>query len=830
MIISNYLFYKPGNEGEFLSMSGLKLELDALMPKRFVDRDDLRNTITCSIEALLGNANYHEIIAIYGMGGIGKSRFLNEIKGSFVQAASMTPELIYATLELDNDNDFHSLLCIRRKIMHTCYLFDYAFALLLDRCLIEKVSDDFLNHLQTNWLTDLITLLQGAAPVPLPSLNDGINVLTELINKAIRTGTKLLYGDTIHKLEFLSDTSPKKLLSLLPTLLGCDFHRMASDKKLVVILDACNGCETWLDNLLSEAKAGLFILTSREQLRFSRTNVKPYHMQEIPAPEAKKYLESYINGERYRSVLIPQLILATECIPIYLDLAVSTYLRCEKGSSQDLINELSINNKDALVKAFLDHLSNEQQEVILVLAVVGVFDANIFEHLVSDLNLSVSKLSYHELCKISLVDGLNANCGQKTFHNIFCRNVSKIVSQEEKRRIFRSYLLFLSSRGLYMYPNEVLRIYFANILNVVMDNGFELTVQENEEILDLFFSLRDQRIELAFPNTSQGMLNNALFTFLSAVKMLHSDVAICVAALNTVRGSINLLGKHRNSYYAVQYYSMCIEGQYSRAKRNLAAICDTLAPESISDWYYGKLKIYLADCLMLTGDFREAIIHFDEYYSEVESYASIKENDIFEIQKQKGHCYRFNFLLDKALQVYLDLYNKYASSLVMRSYCLTCLCETKCFFDPQYVISHRHESLAAVRSAGQERSRAKIYYSLGISYTVTRNFPNALHCIRESIKLNGECHYPAGKLFALIAKSYYYYAKSGYVPKSLLQDIVKLSEQLEVYEYLLLPVYLMMEEEKQILRLKETYHWLDWDRTQKNYKEFINSLSRWCRQ
>lgn len=808
-----------------MSTSGLNLELDALMPKRFVDRDDLRNTISCSMEALLKDDNYHEIIAIYGMGGIGKSRFLSEIKGSFFQTTPLKTELIYATLELDNDNDFHSLLCIRRKIAHTCYLFDYALAILLDRCLIEKVSDDFLSYLQTNWVTDLITLLQGVTTVPLPSLNDGIKVLTQLINKAIKTGTKLLYGDTIRKLESIADTSPKKLLSLLPALLGCDFYRMASNKKLVVILDACNGCETWLDNLLCEAKAGLFILTSRDQLHFSHTNVKPYHMQEIPALEAKKYLESYINDERYRSILIPRLITATECIPIYLDLAVSTYLRCEKGSPQDLINELSINNKDALVKTFLDHLPNEQQEVILVLAVAGVFDANVFEHLVSDLNLSVSKLSYHELCRISLVDGLNANCGLKTFHNIFRRNVSKIVSQDEKRRIFRSYLLFLSHRGLHVYPNEILRTYFANILNAVMDNGFELTVQENEEILDLFFSLRDQRIEFSFPNTSQNTINNTLFTFLSAVTMLHSDVAICLSMLNSVHDSINLLGKHQNSYYAVQYYSMCIEGQYSKAKRKLAAICGTLSPDSIADWYYGKLKIYLADCLMLTGDFREAIIHFDEYYGEIESYASIKENDIFEIQKQKGHCYRFNFLLDKASNVYLNLYNQYASNSVMKSYCLTCLCETKCFFDPQYVITHYQESLAAAKSVGQERSRAKIYYSLGISYTVIRDFPKAIHYIRESIKLNNQCHYPAGKLFALIAKSYYYYAKNSSVPTTLLQDIVKLSEQLGVYEYLLLPIYLMKGEEKQILRLKETYHWLDWEQTQKNYEEFISSLS-----
>lgn len=799
----------------------IDLGLDALMPKRFVDRTELQDIVSFSISKLLNCDNYHEIIAIYGIGGIGKSRFLTEVRRSFPQWA----ELIYVTLELDCDDVFHSLICIRRKILHTCYLFDYALAMLLDNCVVEKVSDEFMNHLRTNWGADLITFFQGLSPIPMPGVNDGIDVLRRLIDTAIKAKTKFLYQDTIRQLEILSNTSPKKLFEILPRLLGNDLGRIANGNKLIVVLDACNGCRTWLSALLSEAKSGVFILTSREQMFLDSLNIKTYHMQEIPVEEAERYLKAYITNEQHQSILIPRLISMTECIPIYLDLAVSTYLRCESKSEQDLIANLSFENKDELVRAFLDHLPDEQQSIILVLAVVEVFDVNIFEYLVSDLNLSASKLSYHELCKISLVDSLNTNCDLKTFHNIFCKNVSKILPKSKKYRIFQSYLMFLSHRGLYIYPNERLRTYFLNILNLIVDNGFELTVRENEEILDLFFALSDERIEFSFPNISPDTVNGTLFTFLFAVTVFHSDSSLCLAKLNSIRSSSSLLGKHVNSYYAVQYYSMGIEGQYSKVKRKLVAICDSLPQDSIMDWYYGKLKIYLADCMMLAGDFRNSIFHFDEYYNEIEPYANLKENDIFEIQKQKGHCYRFNFAIDEALNIYSHLYRKYANNAVMKSYCLTCLCETNCFFNPQYVIGNQKRCIDAVKAVGQERSRAKIYYALGIAYTVVHDFTNAYRYIRESIKLNEKCHYPAGKLFALISKSYFHYARDGYVPKRLVIEITELTKRLGVYEYLLVPLYLILQEENNLLRLEETYCWLDWEKTREKCKKFIDSLS-----
>lgn len=804
-----------------------EFELDALMPKKFVDREDLLDEITKSLHILQSESDFFEIFAIFGMGGIGKSRFLAELKYYIYHNFSKKIELIYVALEVDNDNSFHSLLRIRKSISQSCYLFDYALIALMDSCLVEKINEEFLSSIRTNLTTNLISLVQDTIPIPLPSLDSIVETLNTIITKLKKAYTKEKYWDFILKLEQLVNASPKKLLNSLPSLLGYDLGRIARSRKMVVILDSCcnnnNGCD-WLNVLLSQVNNGLYILTSRERLALNRSNIKEYRMQEIPAPEAKKYLEEYID-ERHQASLIPQLILSTECIPIYLDLAVSIYLRCKDSSQPTVIDQLSFSSKEEIVRNFLDHLPDKQQEVILALAVVGVFDSNIFNHLISDLNFPISQLDYYEICRISLVDNLNIDCDLKTFHNIFQRNICKILPQEIKYKIFQSYLSFLSQRGIFLYPNEILRIYFLNVLRLVADNKFKLTIGENERILDLFFTLRDQRVEYTFAEESLGAANRVLSHFFTAVALLHSDVTACLSKLAAIKKDLFLIGKHKYSYDAIKYYSWCIIGQYNRAKSKFADVCNDLHGDVVTDWYYGKLKIYYADCLMLTGDFRDAIIRFDDYYDEIEHYANVKENDIFEIKKQKGHCYRLNFLLEKASAFYSELFDTFAGTSVMKSYAMTSLCEAKCFFSPQYVIDHYQESLKTARGVGQTRSCAKIYYSAGIAYTVKRDFSKAREFIRKSIKLNERCNYPAGKLFALIAKCYYFYAKNGNIPQMLVAEAEKLSAQLQVYGYLLLPIYIMQQNNEKIIALKEKYQWLDWEQTEMKYNQFIQSLS-----
>ena len=802
----------------------LELALDALMPKKFVDRDALTEMAQKSLTCLINNSSYFDVISISGMGGIGKSRFLHE----FMRPLDAMPKvkLIYASLEVDHDDTFHTLLRIRKSICQSCYLFDYALIVLAESYLVEKINDDFLNALKKSLTSHLLSMGQGLISVPSIGMDSAIETLNMLINSFKITYAEEKNWEIVQRLKRLYEYSPKQLFELLPALLGFDLEKIAESRRLVVILDSCDSQgydSTWLNRLLDQTSNGLFILTSREHLQLKTPFAHFYHMQEIPEEEAEKYLKCYI-APQHQAAVIPQLISSTECIPIYLDLAVSTYLRWKHDPHYDIIESFCFDDKQKIVQAFLDHLPDKQQETILTLAVVCIFDNHVFNHLVSDLNLPVSKLDYHNICNISMIDNLNLDCDLKTFHNIIHRNISKTVLPEIKYVTFQSYLSFVSQRGIFLYPNEVLRVYFLNILHLVFENQFTLRIQETEQVLDLYFALQDQRVECAITDRALDNPNWVLLTFLSAASLLHSDVKGCLSKLGEIKTSIDLLGKHRNSFYVIKYYSLSIAGKYQQIKPQIARTCAELQDNMIADWYYGKLKIYFADYLMLTGDFCEAIARFDEYQNEIAGYAEIKENDIFESQKQKGHCYRLNFLLDSAAGIYAQLEDTYAAIPFRKSYSQTCLCETKCYFDPEYVIAHYHRSLQIAKEVGQERSRAKIYYSLGIAYTVKHEFEKARSSIRESIRINEQCDYPAGKLFALIAKCYYCYASSGSVPKRLVAEAETLSAKLHVYEYLLLPVYMMQQDTKKIASLQGKYQWLDWEQTLENYSAFIRSL------
>lgn len=410
-------------------------DLAILERKMFVDREELKGIIVRATTTLWEQPARHQVIAVYGMGGIGKSRFLHELKSDLEKKYPLSLEIIHATMELENDNTLHSLLSIRKKIKQTCYLFDYALTTLQDACMIEVFNREYQNQIKHSLAHDIISLVQGVIPNPLPELDDTINVINGLLQKGGHAEYELQSRDTLQALKKLSGEGPKQLRTLLPVLLGRDLNSIAMNTKLVVFLDACDGGESWLSDMLRQISSGIFVLMSRERLELSDIQVTSYHMQEIPDNEARQYLEKYIEPKD-QADLIPAFLRATKCIPIYMDLAVDVYLKCKDKDPDNLAQRLSFRTKEELTQHFLDHLPRELQEVLLTLAVVGIFDRKIFEHFVDELNLQVSKLVYDDLCRISLITQNGEVC---ELHNIFCRNASKIISAGKKYRVFADY-------------------------------------------------------------------------------------------------------------------------------------------------------------------------------------------------------------------------------------------------------------------------------------------------------------------------------------------------------------------------------------------------------
>ena len=99
----------------------------ALKLKKFVDREEFFELVEEEVAVYSNNRNFYlKIISIFGMGGIGKSRFLKELSNTLEEQNNKEFKISYLTLEIDNKNQLRSLIRIRRHINKPCYLFDYA--------------------------------------------------------------------------------------------------------------------------------------------------------------------------------------------------------------------------------------------------------------------------------------------------------------------------------------------------------------------------------------------------------------------------------------------------------------------------------------------------------------------------------------------------------------------------------------------------------------------------------------------------------------------------------------------------------------------------------
>lgn len=802
----------------------------ALKLKKFVDREEFFELVEEEVAVYSNNRNsYLKIISIFGMGGIGKSRFLKELSNTLEEQNNKEFKISYLTLEIDNKNQLRSLIRIRRHINKPCYLFDYALLSLTEKNYIEKINDDFIDSLKTNIFTDLLTLIQesvgGFVPTG-PSLNGTIELINEVIIKGKKQYAKGKYKDIVLLLNELIEYSPKELLDVLPNLLGVDIkhnYKNNNCKKMIFLIDSYEVYDkNWLEELIFSIGVGLYIITSREKQKWDSIDsfVCTIQMGEIPLPEARKYLYTYIPKNHKK--IIEQILIATERIPIYLDLAISTMLKLN-NYSEEVLNKISFKDKSDIVQKFLDHLTYEEQNTILVLSLIDIFDENIFDHLVVDLNLPISKTQYNDFCSISIIDYIDENSHLKMFHDVFHINVSKITNYNVKHKVFSSYLYFIAKRGILLYSNEDLCILFNNLIHLIQINDIFLSVKEIENFLDIFFVLYENNYNINLEDCSHSK-NNILFSFLNAVKVFRKDIKQSYYYFEKIKGKESELGKHKNSFYAIYYYVKSISGKYQIADDKFISFNKLLDDSSILDWYYGKIKIYYNDLLMLKGKFKSSVVGFEEYKNEIIPYSSLKTDDIFECIKQIGHCYRFNFELTKAEKEYTELWNDYEKILPFKCYLLTALCETNCYFNSKYVIDNYQDALKLTESIGQTRSYAKILYSIGIAEIVNGKYEKAIKHINDSININNEIGYKAGSFFAMIAKSYYYYSIDRTLSPEWIFELERTVSEINVYRYLMLPVYLMIDDTDKIERIQNENEWMDWNKTITNYKRFISLL------
>ena len=814
--------------------------------REFFDRSEIIEILTEELNHLNEEKDYFRIFVIHGIGGIGKSRLINHFK------TLVSNEVVLSvSFEIDKHKEIvNNLYRIRKEIHRSCPIFDYALLRYWELTQPSKINEDFLSFFNKDFFISLVDSVSETAGLATAIVGEGLSIPTiptignilGFINKLYQKFPQIKNRLQIKKVSVLSED---ELVRILPQLLGIEIRKHIDDSvtlQPVFIFDSYqesipySESEEWLCQLICSIKKGLFVITGRENVHWKsdQLSVLAYHLTSYPENETKHMLEKYIPD---RPDIVETIITSTQCIPIYVDLALNVYEKESYISGQDMVEKAFFQDRNLLVKHFISHLKVECQDSVLDLAIVKLFNQEIFEDLARNRMIACNAYDYRTLIQSNLFSYVTIeNSGSLVkLHDVFCRDAQRERPLAQQYRIFQIYLDYIwrKSKKMILDTHEATLVaLFLNVVTlaceleekIVIKNDFQfgagIQTQDIEKILDIFFELNLARIHFVPPSPDQLKTSQMkdVCTLIWAKSYEKVSTLNTIYLLETIVNPA-CFGIHLLSFQATLYYAKSLSGKYEDLKKWLNELDGQDVHNYQGKWFYNHLKVYRADCDMMDGKFRDA---YGNLLLLQNGYMS--SDDYFTIKRTIGHIMRFNFLLDKATETYQDLLNKYRYSNVYREYLEVNVFETKCYFPENDYISAAKKELSRLSYPYNIKNKAKLLYSLAIACTVNGNYRAAKNYIRKSIIINKEDGYISGILFAKMAQAYLDYARNGKISKRTLSDIELILAQNRVYEFFRLPIALMENDEVKVRNQKEYFQWIDFDATVEKFRAFLFQL------
>lgn len=299
----------------------------------FEDRDFFFEEIKNYYQQMQYKKPFFKVVSISGMGGIGKTRLINELISVIKKTYSNDPDqiILHITLEISGSDFFYALTKLRGEIKEVCPLFDYAFLNYWKQTQISKLDSSFMSVFQNQWI-EAINMTGSMFSIPIKSASISLDIILQIVEKVFTCVKEKYYANFFQKRsKKISDYSVDELKECLAGFLGMDINRIFCEKNLCVFIDSyqrypSSNYVDWLMDLIEQANTGLFIVSGRETIAFPDklgVHSKSYPLNALPMVNAEQLLKRYLPD--LSNLEINRILKVTECLPIYLDLAISTY-------------------------------------------------------------------------------------------------------------------------------------------------------------------------------------------------------------------------------------------------------------------------------------------------------------------------------------------------------------------------------------------------------------------------------------------------------------------------------------------------------------------------
>lgn len=439
-------------------------QIQLLDKKRALAKFTDRKILTSEFEKIYTSIKYRvndfnpNVIFFYGLGGIGKSRLINEIKNNLKSKGVYN----YASIDF-KDQSIHTLVRTLISIRHSLKTshsisfnhFDVAYAIYFAR-----KNPDFIYKEQKLPFFDEIGLTGSII-----GLFDGLSLFSSINNIANwiykLSKKKFISRELKEELLKLKDKTIDEIEDSLLFFFAYDFKKEIANKKHptpVIFIDTYEhlwkydttsnnrlDIDEWVRDIIINMPFALFVISGRDKLKWTEIDgewgnyLNQYLLEPLSKPDTKEFLNSV---GIHDGKLFEKIFEITKGHPYYIDLCIDTIYELKKSKKTININfGVTIGE---LYKLFSRNLKKSELDFLKASSLCRFFNEELYLHITQKLNIPLSFYDFNDITRFSFIT--------KKSEKYFIHDLMR----ESLRLDFDSKQIILCAQTILDYYNEIL--------------------------------------------------------------------------------------------------------------------------------------------------------------------------------------------------------------------------------------------------------------------------------------------------------------------------------------------------------------------------------------
>lgn len=704
----------------------------AALNRTFVDRE----TALASVAEAMGRVGAGpRVLNLVGVGGIGKSRLLREIRqhhcGDF---RTTLIDLQVPSMRRQED----ALAAMRTELAAQGVgfdRFDIAYAVLWQRLHPHlRIARRDLPFVEVSEV--LGEIIDGAVGVPVVGTAIGLARLLDRTSANRHRKQRIRSDETLQQLDELGTAD---LVDAVTYLFAEDLREASTKRSYVILIDAYEALvpsplrsgrvgadDVWLRDLLLQLDQGLAIVASREPLAWQTYDpawtrvIDVVEVGELPLGARREILAEYGLEDPEE---VEFLSAASAGVPFYLHLAVDTGRGADTEHPTRGRARTSIVSTEEILQRFLQNVSPQEVRALELLSIARVFDFEIFQAVGRTFSIASDRVSWESLAAYSFT--YPAEGGGVRLHQLMRSALRERLSPESTAEIVSLLAEVWQKRAdVAVQRSEPMVTAAAAALQEVVYTRLQADTITGKEILDFAdeaFALGGRQYLDGITTDLRNHLNSAQVRTDRSSEL--AETAVCLAAETEV-----LLGRgHRAEELAraVPWHTNTVVGaRLATAAANGYRIDGNTATaqeifRSVWRGQSGPTRhpagLWIADLEMCQGQFPTAVDMAEAILADCPLEDHLTRADAHRLLHL---THRFSMDFSRSWEWFHTAQDLYAriGSAVGSANMLTNAMELLSWTEPAQALSKGEQALAAQAELGAQHEIGKTHTALAVAH------------------------------------------------------------------------------------------------------------------